>query len=124
MIMDLITYLLKNVASFEVEGIKAKGEDAMDKFFARLDAEKERMIRPVMDEFFAGLEIQKEVALRQFTKLSVMVTGFFLTAVGVAFVIDKLVGFDGVGFITVGILVLIGAILMPAPPRIMLPTMA
>ena len=109
MIVDLLTYLLKQTAMFEVEGIKAKTEDVMDEFFQRLDSEKEKMVRPVMEEFFTRLEEQKEVGLRQFARLSVFVSGMFLSAVGVAYIIDTYVQFQGVGFVAVGLVVLIAS---------------
>ncbi|MBD3210355.1 hypothetical protein GF318_03160 [Candidatus Micrarchaeota archaeon] len=112
MITDLITYLLKEAAALEVEGLKTKTDDVLDKFFVRLDLEKEKMVRPVMEEFFVRLEEQKEVALRQFARLSVFVAGLFLTAIGVAFIIDTLVDYDGVGFVAVGVVVLLASYFM------------
>ena len=65
MISDLFSYLVKEVASFEFEGVRSKASRITDEFFDRLNLEKDKMLRPVVEDFFVKVEAVKQRFLKQ-----------------------------------------------------------
>ncbi len=112
MILDLVTYLLKEMGKYEVKGIESETNKLIDQLFIRLNNEKEAMIRPVIEEFFARLEFNKEIALRQLAKMMTFIGGLMVLGIGVAFALDELIMFKGAGFVIVGFLIVIVSYMM------------
>lgn len=102
MIAELITYLLKQATAMEVEGLKVKGGSLWKDFFDQLNAEKDRFVQPVMDQFFSRMREERMLAMKQFSKLTMLLGGGLLFIVGVGFALDEIINIKGAGFAIVG----------------------
>jgi F0F1-type ATP synthase assembly protein I len=112
MIGELVGYLLKNAAALEMEGIKSKSGGMWREFFDELNKEKERMVTPVMDEFFCRMRKERELAMRQFARVAIFVSGLMILVVGLGFALDEIVGIKGAGFAIVGLIALASSFLL------------
>lgn len=112
MIGELVGYLLKNAATLEIEGIKSKSGGMWREFFDELNKEKERMINPVMDEFFCRMRKERELAMRQFARVAIFVSGLLILIVGIGFTLDDMIGIKGAGFAVVGLIAVASSFLL------------
>ena len=102
MISDLLSYLVGQVASVQLDGIKSKADQMVDRLFYRLQIEKDKMIQPVMDDFFIKVETLKKNMLKQLMQIFIFVLGVFFVSFGAGSAIDRLTGFPGTGHMLVG----------------------
>lgn len=112
MIAELIGYLLKNAAELEVEGLRTRSGGMWREFFDELNKEKEKMVNPVMDEFFFRIRKEREVAMRQFSKMAIFVSGLMIFIIGLGFALDDIIQIKGAGFALVGLVAVVSSLLL------------
>ena len=112
MIGELVGYLLKNAAELEMEGIKSKSGGVWREFFDELNREKEKMVNPVMDEFFFRMRRERKLAMREFAKVAIFVSGLMILVVGIGFALDEIIGIKGAGFAIVGLVAVASSLLL------------
>ena len=112
MMGDLTSYLIKQFIDIEMDGLQNKADNMVDRFFTRVQSEKDKAVEHFMTEFFTRFETAKESMIKQMTQMSLFVIGAAFTGLGIAYIIDRLTNFPGVGFALMGILMLIGGMLI------------
>lgn len=112
MIAELITYLLKQATSMEIEGLKMKGGSMWKEFFEHLHEERDRFVQPVMEEFFTRMREERMLAMKQFAKLTMILSGGLLFIVGIGFALDDILNIKGAGFAIVGAVAVLASFLI------------
>ena len=99
--LNLVKYLVSEFASLEVNKYKGMVEDETEKIGDILRCSIE-----------TGMENAINKAVPAMMSTGFVLIGFLFLAIGVAGVIDTFVAFEGVGYVVVGILGLLAALIV------------